>query len=244
MINQGIRQYSQSPDPYEVDWLNEGLAHFAEEAVGRASRQFGDLQSLSDADLRANTADYNAYFAQNLGRFASYLAGPDTTSPTSSSADKQLPPRGAAWALLRYAADQYSAGNPRSFFRRLVAGPTSSVTNLVQRAGVPFEQILAGWMIANYADDLGIAGLDARYSYASWNMRNAVAGALQGGAYPLRVNTPTGAPSPAKAQSGSGSYFLAQRAAGAPVATFRMLATSSGGNVAFPGARVYVVRVN
>ena len=242
MINQGIRQFNQAADPYEVDWLNEGLAHFAEEAVGRASRSFGDFQSLSAADVRANAEDYNAYFAQNLGRFATYLARPDTTSPISSSADKELPPRGAAWALLRYAADQFSPGNARAFFRGLVAGPTSSVTNLVQRAGVPFDQILSGWMIANYADNVGIAGLDARYSYTSWNMRDAVAGATQGGTYPLRVNTP-GAPFATNAESGSGAYFLAQRAAGAPVATFRMLAPG-GGNVGFAGARVYVVRVN
>ena len=241
MINQGIRQFNDNADPFEVDWLNEGLAHFAEEAVGRASRQFTDFQSLSSADVRANADDYNAYFAQNLARFASYLARPDTTSPISSTADKQLPPRGAAWALLRYAADQFSPGNARTFFRGLVAGPTSSVTNLVQRAGVPFDQILSGWMIANYSDNLGIAGLDARYSYTSWNMRDAVAGA-SGGTYPLRVNTP-GAPFATTAQSGSGVYFLAQRASGAPAATFRMLAPS-GGNVGFAGARVYVVRVN
>jgi hypothetical protein len=244
MINQGIRQFNQNADPFEVDWLNEGLAHFAEEAVGRASRGFDDFKSLTTADVRTNADDYNAYFAQNLGRFGMYLAGPDTTSPISSSADRELPPRGAAWAMLRYAADQYSSGNARGFFRRLVAGPTSGVTNLVQRAGVPFDQILSGWMIANYTDNLVIAGLDARYSYTSWNMRDAVAGATQSGTYLLRVNTPTAVPSATKAQSGSGTYFLTQRPAGALAATFRMLATSTGGNVGFAGARVYVVRVN
>jgi len=165
-----------------------------------------------------------------------------SASPISSTADTELPPRGAAWALLRYTADQFAPGNAKQFFRRLVAGPTASVTNLVQRAGVPFDQILSGWMIANYADNLGITGLDARYSYVSWNMRDAVAGALQAGNYPLRVNSP-GAPFQTQAESGSGVYFLAQRAAGAPVATFRMQAPG-GGNVPFAGARVYVVRVN
>ena len=252
MINQGIRQFNQNADPFEVDWLNEGLAHFAEEAVGRASRGFGDFQSLTSAEVRANSDDYSAYFQQNLGRFATYLARSDTSSPISSTADKELAPRGAAWALLRYAADQFAPGNARTFFRRLVAGPNSSVTNLVQKAGVPFDQILSGWLIANYADNLGVNGLDARYSYTSWNMRDAVSGA-SGGTYPLRVNAP-GAQPPTPAgtgcnttswcvQSGSGVYFLAQRAAGAPVATFRMLAPG-GGNVSFAGARVYVVRVN
>jgi len=241
MINQGIRQFNQNADPFEVDWLNEGLSHFAEEAVGRASRGFGDFQSLSFTDIRANVDDYNAFFQQNLARFSTYLARPDTTSPISSRADRDLPPRGAAWALLRYAADHFAPGNARTFFRRLVAGPNSSVTNLVQKAGVPFDQIISGWLIANYTDNLGITGLDNRYSYVSWNMRDAMAGVV-GGNYPLRVQSP-GTPYTTTLQSGSGSYFLAQRTAGAPVATFRMQ-SASGGNVDFPGARVYVVRVN
>jgi hypothetical protein len=241
MINQGIRQFNQNAEPFEVDWLNEGLSHFAEEAVGRAARGFGDFQSLSFADVSASADDYNAFFQQNLGRFATYLTRPDTTSPISSRADKDLPPRGAAWALLRYTADQFAPGNARTFFRRLVAGPNSSVTNLVQKAGVPFDQIISGWLIANYTDNLGVTGLDPRYSYTSWNMRDAVAGAVRG-TYPLRVNT-AGAPLQITAQSGSGAYFLAQRPAGAPVATFRML-DPSGGSVNFPGARVYVVRIN
>jgi hypothetical protein len=241
MINQGIREFSPSAESFEVDWLNEGLSHFAEEAVGRAARGFGDFQSLSFADVRANTDDYNAFFQQNLGRFSTYLARPDTSSPISSQADKDLAPRGAAWALLRYTADQFAPGNARTFFRRLVAGPKNDVPNLVQHAGVPFDQIISGWLIANYADNLGVANLDARYSYTSWNMRDAVAGAV-GGTYPLRVLTP-GAPVTTTAQSGSGVYFLSQRAAGAPAATFRMLAPG-GGNVSFPGARVYVVRIN
>jgi hypothetical protein len=240
MINQGIRQFNQSADAFEVDWLNEGLSHFAEEAVGRASRGFGDFQSLSSADIRANPDDYNAFFQQNLARFSTWLARPDTSSPISSRAGQDLAPRGAAWALLRYAADQFAPGNARAFFRRLVAGPKASVTNLVQKAGVPFDQIISGWLIANYTDNLGTSGLDPRFSYVSWNMRDAVAGAA-GGTYPLRVQAP-GAPFATTAQSGSGVYFLAQRAAGAPVATFRMLAPG-GGNVPFTGARVYIVRV-
>lgn len=241
MINQGIREFNPDAEAFEVDWLNEGLSHFAEEAVGRASRGFGDFQSLSSSDVRANNDDYNAYFQQNLARFSTWLARPDTSSPISSRADRDLAPRGAAWALLRFTADQFAPSNARAFFRRLVAGPKTSVTNLVQHAGVPFDQIISGWLIANYTDNLGVSGLDPRYSYTSWNMRDAVAGAA-GGNYPLRVNT-AGAPFQTTAQSGSGVYFLAQRAAGAPAATFRMV-DPGGGNVGFQGARVYIVRLN
>ena len=241
MINQGIRQFNPAVQEFEVDWLNEGLSHFAEEAVGRAARGFTDFQSLTSAEVRANPDDYNAFFQQNLARFSTWLARPDTSSPISSRADRDLAPRGAAWALLRYTADQFASNNARAFFRRLVAGPKTGVDNLVQHAGVPFDQIISGWLIANYTDNVGVTGLDARYSYTSWNIRDAVAGAA-GGTYPLRVLTP-GAAITTTAQSGSGVYFLAQRASGAPVSTFRML-DQSGAKVGFDGARVYIVRVN
>jgi len=213
----------------------------ASNVTSRASRGFGDFQSLTSAEVRANPEDYAAFFQQNLARFSTWLARPDTSSPISARADRDLAPRGAAWALLRYTADQFAPNNARAFFRRLVAGPQSSVANLVQHAGVPFDQILSGWLIANYTDNLGVSGLDNRYSYTSWNMRDAVAGAA-GGTYPLRVLTP-GAPVTTTAQSGSGVYFLAQRTQGAPATTFRML-SPGGGNVSFAGARVYIVRLN
>ena len=241
MINQGIRQFNPAVTDFEVDWLNEGLSHFAEEAVGRAARGFGDFQSLTSTDVKANADDYNAYFQQNLARFSTWLALPDTSSPISSRADKDLAPRGAAWALLRYTADQFAPGNARAFFRGLVAGPKTGVTNFVQHAGVSFDQIIGGWLIANYADNLGIPNLDARYSYVSWNIRDAVAGARQSGAYPLPTPAP-GVSVTTTAQSGSGVYFLAPRPTGAPLSTFRML-DPGGGNVGFDGARVYVVRV-
>jgi len=241
MINQGIRQFNPAVTDFEVDWLNEGLSHFAEEAVGRAARGFGDFQSLTSTDVKANADDYNAYFQQNLARFSTWLARPDTSSPISSRADRDLAPRGAAWALLRYTADQFAPGNARAFFRGLVAGPKTGVTNFVQHAGVSFDQIIGGWLIANYADNLGIPNLDARYSYVSWNIRDAVAGARQSGAYPLPTPAP-GVSVTTTAQSGSGVYFLAPRPTGAPLSTFRML-DPSGGNVGFDGARVYVVRV-
>jgi len=241
MINQGIRQFDPAVTAFEVDWLNEGLSHFAEEAVGRAARGFGDFQSLTSADVKGNADDYNAYFQQNLARFSTWVARPDTSSPISSRADRDLAPRGAAWALLRYTADQFAPGNARAFFRQLVAGPKTGVTNLVQHAGVSFDQIIGGWLIANYADNLGIPNLDARYSYTSWNMRDAISGARQAGTYPLPTPAP-GVSVTTTVQSGSGVYWLAPRTTGSPASTFRML-DPNGGNVGFDGARVYVVRV-
>ena len=243
MINQGVRQVNPAVDSLETFWLNEGLAHFAEEVIGRASRGFSENQSLSFSDVRANAEDYDAFFVQNLVRFAYWLQRPDTSSPTSAKAEDQLAPRGAAWALVRYVADQHSGGNARTLVKRLVAGPEINVKNLELRTGSTFDAIIQGWLIANYADNLNIPGLDGRYSYTSWNMRDAVTGAMGGQNYPLLVQG-LAAPVTTKALSGSGNYFRVPRAAGAPPATFRMQAPGGNANVDFNAARVYVVRLN
>jgi len=93
-------------------------------------------------------------------------------------------------------------------------------------------------LIANYADNRGIPNLDARYSYVSWNMPDAMAGAR---GYALPTPAP-GVSVTTTVQSGSGVYWLAPRTTGSPASTFRML-DPNGGNVGFDGARVYVVRV-
>jgi len=241
MINQGVREANPAAG-VETSWLNEALSHFAEEAVGRAARGFGDEQTLAYRDVIAAPADFNAFFRQNLLRFRSWMQRPDTSSPVSEKAESQLAPRGAAWALVRYAADRHSRGNPRTFIRSLVAGPETDVANLVARAGVPFDDLLAGFLVANFTTGLGVQGLAPRWTYASWDMRDAMT-AVGNGNFPLYV-TPLPTQLATRSLAGSGNYFRLTRLPNAPAATFRMQATSAGGPVAFPTARVYVVRLS
>lgn len=246
MINAGVRLADPAVEALEEPWLSEALSHFAEEMTGRALRGYGDLQPLTIndvADASNNYRDFNAFFYQNLARFELFLAKPDTSAPISIRARDQLAPRGAGWALLRYAADHYANGDVASFTRRLVAGPEVSVANFVRQSAAPLDSILVGWMIANYADELGIAGLSERYSYPSWHMRGAEA-AINDGIYPLLVRTLSGANQTVatRARSSSGNYFRRSSSGASPASVFRFL-DAERRQLGFAGARLYILRV-
>jgi len=238
MINQGVRQVSAG-GTREVDWLNEGLSHFAEEVVGRAARKYGDVQRLNWNNVLADLDDFDSYFRQNLLRLRFWLDRPDLASPISARSAFELAPRGAAWALVRFTVDQYGGANPRALTRALVAGPQVDVANLAARAGVPFDRVLPGFLVAIYGDAAS-PSVSAAYRYASWDTRNVMQ-ELNGGPFPLRLAS-LPADTVARSLSGSGNYFFVSRAARAEPTTFRML-DPAGGPVGFAGARVYVVRL-
>ncbi len=243
MINQSVRQYNPAVKAFETAWLNEGMSHFAEEAVGRALRGFGDFQSLNQNDNNPNpnvAGDYQAFFRQNQNRFFRWAQRPDTASPTSNEARDQLAARGAAWAFLRWVADHYSNGNARSFFRRLAVGPETDIPNLLLRAGNrPFDELVGGWLTANYADNRGIPNLAVRYTYISWDMPNILA-AANNNTPPLLVNTFPGTYT-SQALSGSGNYYLYQRPANSGPVTLD-LRTSQGQPLTNASARVWILR--
>jgi hypothetical protein len=239
MINQGVRQSGTSARTLEVDWLNEGLSHFAEEVVGRAVRGYTDTQRLDWTRVLLDLDDYDSFFRQNLLRYRLWLDRPDQSSPVSARAGFELAPRGAAWSLVRFAADHFGGSNPRAFVRALVAGPQVDIANLVARTGSPFEQLLPRFLVASYADDV-VSTTGSSHRFISWNMRDVMQ-SLNGGAYPLRLS---GFPAnlPTRSLSGSGNFFVVSRGPRAEVATFQMLAPD-GSALTFPGARVYLARL-
>ena len=242
MINLGVRIRVNAPD--EETWLNEGLSHFAEEIVGRAEHGFSDSKELTITDVadQPDLKDFNAFFGQNLVRFRNWLRAPGKLGATSEHADTSLAVRGAAWALLRWSADHYANGNLPAFTRDLVAGPQTGVANLTARAGVPFDSLMAGWMVANFADNDGVPNLASRYSYVSWDMRNVEA-AVNQGAYPL-VPTPlsSGQSTTGTAPSAGGSYFLLSTSAAGRTLIGEL--DTVGGAVGYTGARLYIVRLD
>jgi hypothetical protein len=241
MINLGVRIRENAPD--EATWLNEALSHFAEELVGRAERGFSDMQPLTIqdvADFSNNLNDFNAFFGQNLARFKLWLLNPGQLGATSTHADTSLAVRGAAWSLVRWSSDQFSGGNVAAFTRALVAGPDTSVANITARAGVPFDTLMAGWLVANVASNDSIAGLPPRYTYLSWNIRS-VESAVNNTLYPLAITQlASGQTAMSSTASAAGNYFqLSLSPSGQAIIG---MADSTGGPVKFGGARMYVVR--
>jgi hypothetical protein len=225
----------------ETVWLDEGMAHFAEEAVGRATRSFSDFRELDFADATANADDYNAYFRQNFGRFRLWQFRPDTSSPTSNRAATELGPRGAAWAILRYAIDRYSNNNARAFTRALVRGPQTGVDNLMARAGsgLSFDTFLGNWLVTVFTDHQSVGGLPAQFNYVGWNLRSAMT-QYNNNVFPLAVNPLTSTAS-TLVISGSGAYFRLTKGAGGGTTTVAMQAPGAI-PVDFAGARLTLVR--
>jgi hypothetical protein len=244
MINQGRRLLNPAVDSAETGWLNEALSHIAEELVGRAKLGFSDFQKLTYFQVNPShptlSDDYQAFFRQNLLRYRGWMQRPDTSSPTSNKVG-ELAPRGASWMFLRYTTDFYSGGNAKSFLRRVVGGPDVGLRNLLQHAGVQYDDVLSGWLISQFTDGLNIANLPAAYTMKSWAVRDAMSGA-NNGVFPLLITQLLASTVDTKSISGSGNYFRVTRSTPAPERIFRMTAPG-GGAPNFPGARVYVVRI-
>jgi hypothetical protein len=239
MINLGVRLSNPSGN-FESIWLDEALAHFAEEYTGRMEDGFAPFQKLTYAAVTANATDYTAFYRSQLRNLQIWLQRPDTGSSIANT-DGNLSDGGAAWALLHYTADQYAGGNLAAFTRRLVTGPDSGLGNLTSKAGnIPFDSLMAGWMVAMYADGLGIPGLSARYTFQSWNFRDAETGLS--GSYPLQVSALGNAVDlTTTAHAGSGTYSRLTNATTTPPTVFRLV-SPAGNPLTFGGARLYILR--
>jgi hypothetical protein len=257
MINAGNRFENPAVSSFESTWLDEALAHFAEDAVGRVQRGFGDLQALTFNDVLpcnspcSQANDFNAFFFQNLARLSYWMDKTDQFAPFSKMADTSLAVRGAAWAIVRYAADNYSNGLPRTFTRALAAGPDTGVKNFAAAAKVPIDTLVKGWLVSMFADHLGIPNLPAQYQYRSYDFRSVMPPVAkstlgqQTATYPLRVQSIGSGSDNISAQnkSGSGTFYRLTVAAGAGAKTVQVL-DPQGNNAAFAGEHVYVLRVN
>jgi hypothetical protein len=249
MLNASERWNNSATTELESIWLDEALAHTAEDLNGRALKGFNETSNLSFAQLFTNLNDYNAFFFQNFARLRFYLANTGQFSPTSALADTSLAVRGAGWSLVRYAADHYAPGNDvKAFLKSLTPGPDTGVVNLTSHAsGVSFDSLTVGWMVANYADDAGIPNLNPKYTYFTYDMRDATANATnsQNKTYPLVPNTISGSGviiSGLQARSGSGLYFTFARAAGQAARTFRMMSSDLVSAANFTGANLILLR--
>ncbi len=253
MINASERIRSPILQNFEQVWLDEALAHFAEDAVGRSVRGIGEAEDASfTRTLGGNANDFNAFFFQNFARLRSWMLTTGPMSPISSLADTSLAVRGAAWSLVHYAADQYApGGDVKAYTKALAGGPDTGVVNLTKNAGnVNWDVLISGWMVANFADNNSVPGLSSLYTYKVYDMlgiETAVDGAVRGqtGVFPLKVTGISGANfalTGLQARSGSGNYFFIARNAGAPARTFRFFNADGTTAASFTGANWILLR--
>lgn len=228
---------------FEETWLDEGLAHAAEDFVGRAVDGYTDMQRLSFNDLSngPSAGAYATYFLGNAARYSAWLAAPQQYGGADTTADSSSGARGAAWSLLRYAFDQYANGSPVTLSRALASGGASGIYNLVNATGVPLDSLIKGWLVASYATGFAVAGVAPHYTFASYNWQD-VETSLNSSF--VMQTTPFGAGSSGIAnsvQANTGFYVTIANPAPTQAFSVRVL-TPAGTPVTLAGARIYILR--
>jgi hypothetical protein len=172
---------------FEESWLDEGLAHIAEElnffaSAKRSPRTNLDATGFTDS-LFSNA--YSVFAINNFRRYSLYLGSTETQAPIGfNSFDDDLQTRGAIWSFLRYAADHLPPGTENAFWFNLVNSHTSGIANLTNALGASPSSMLHDWAISVFLDD-NAPGVDPRYLQPSWNARSVLTGGGVSTAFPL-----------------------------------------------------------
>ncbi len=209
----------------EASWLDEGLAHIAEELSYYDAAGSAPGGNIGIDELRASqtTLDaFNAYQNSNLGRAITHLQSVNDNS--AYDLDTDLATRGAAWWLLRYSADR-KGGSQTAYWRSLVNSTTRGIPNLQAVYGGDVKELVRDWNVHLFTDDLN--GASGAFAGVSWNFRSIIAALQRGGApaypqYPLAVVVvSTDGTSDLTVRPGSAAYVRFGVAAG-NTGTFRV----------------------
>jgi hypothetical protein len=204
LINASRRLYvNATAEDWEETWLDEGLSHVAEELTFYRASGLGARQNLDATAIRRTTRAVNAfndYQIENVGRLSDYLAAPSRSSPYAD--DDSLATRGAAWAFLRYAADQQPS--EAGVWKALVNSSASGMANLRGVFGTETAALFRDWATSNLVDDL--AGVGARWQQSSWGYRSLYT--ALGTGYPLATTAlADGAPRTVSLVGGGAAYL-------------------------------------
>jgi hypothetical protein len=186
LINASRRLYvNTGSSAFEDTFLDEGLAHIAEELTFYRASGLTPKQNISEASVHSSqkiSDAFDSFAAANMRRYREFLLNPLTNSPYAD--DASLMTRGAIWSFLRYAADR-RGGLEGSIWFQLVNPPAGSrgLPNLSRVFSLDLTSWIRDWAIANYADDF-IPGVPPVDTHPSWEFRSTVASVNEGN-FPL-----------------------------------------------------------
>jgi len=243
MINAGRRYYVNGVGAnWEERWLDEGLAHTAEElnfwrASGLSPRSNLDANIYNDPKV---LNAFGTFESNNHARYKLYLAKTELQAPIGfDEFDDDLQTRGAIWDFLRFAADHLPAGTENSFWFKLVNSKTSGVDNLTNALGTTPYSLMRDWAISLYVDDNAV-NVDPRFLQPSWNMRSVLTNGGVSLAYPLSTRTLRDNTSQSVLLAGNGVGFLRFSVPGGQDA---LLTVTTGGQAIPSTVQLSVVRV-
>jgi hypothetical protein len=233
LINASRRMYvNTAATGFEETWLDEGLAHVAEELVFDARSGLSPKTDIDATLLRSNNAyltTFNEDGVSNFGRLQEFLQAPSVNSPYADN--DSLATRGATWSLLRYATDQQSAPQSTIWYN-LVNSTTSGLANMRQVYG-DLLPILRNWSTSLLMDD--VSGAATADQFESWNLRS-IFGAVDKGAYPLATQSLNNNGTTSVSIDGGGSAYLRFGVASGTNGAFNW--TTSSSNVQFTLVRL------
>ena len=234
LINASRRIYVNDATALEETWLDEGLAHIAEELLFYREAGLAPRSNVDLADIRATErrrTAFNLDMSGNADKYNSYLAEPTTSSPYADN--DSLSTRGATWSLLRYLAD-HKGSNDGTTFSQLVNSKTSGIANLTAVFGTDFPSMLRDWNVSNAVDDLVDAPVALQQP--SWNWRSIFLALYD--SYPLDVRIMTaGTPYTGTVTAGGAAYYRLAVGSGSS-ATLTL-----GGQSASAGSKLQLVVV-
>ena len=202
-------------------WLNEGLSHYAEELGARLF-------------LPGDSTTFCYFIFGDLYNSVQYLAAPQSHFLVDTVGVGGLANRGAYWLFVRFVVDQFSSDTSRSannvVTRALDRTNSLGTANVTNVTGTPFATLLERWALANYVSDVPAFTAPPELRYRRWRFRSDYQ-TIHNSCLPRVAQPPPPFPSayplfPASGDgsaitlsgtlhSGSGSYYIAQQAAGA-----------------------------
>lgn len=191
LINSSRRIYVNNANSFEDTWLDEGLAHIAEELLFYREAGIGPKNNLGTPEIRASEqrrTAFNLDMVGNAGRYRQYLLKPSESSPYAD--DDSLSTRGAAWDLLRYLADQKSSTGDKAFYQ-LVNSTTTGIANVQAVFGSDFTSAVRDWNTSHAVDD--VAPVPTELTQPSWNWHSIYPVLYPTSGYPLKYQVMTNA---------------------------------------------------
>jgi len=206
LINASRRLYITNAPAFEEKWLDEGLAHIAEELLFYHEAGLSPRANIAVSDIQATQRRATAFNLDMTGggnttRYRSYLGKPVTSSPYAG--DDSLTTRGAAWSFLRYLAD-HAGPTDGNIFMRLANGPAVGMENLQAVFGKDTPTQLRNWAVSNAVDD--VVATDEALQQPSWNWHSIYPSLY--GSYPLPLTVLVdGGTAGASLAAGGAAYF-------------------------------------
>jgi hypothetical protein len=194
LINASRHLYVNGSATFEDVFLDEGLAHEAEELMFYRASGLAPGQNVTYEMVQSsqkNQAAFDNFGVQNFQRLREFLTNTLTNSPYVNNAN--ITTRGAIWSFLRYAADRRAGSESQLWFQLANPPPgIHGVSNLTRAITPDLSAWVRDWSVSNYADDF-IPGIQSIDMDPSWNVRSMIS-AVNGGVWALATQQidPTG----------------------------------------------------